>query len=125
MPWLRAASCSSSSETPSAASATRAEPSGRPGSSVSTVIGSPRSAVYRRLAAGATSGFALTPSVRARTLAGGPRAPVGRHAMSAAVDDLVGSALSFWRYPVKSMMGEELNATEITDAGVLGDRAFA
>ncbi len=30
-----------------------------------------------------------------------------------------------WRYPIKSMMGEELNATEITPSGVLGDRAFA
>jgi len=30
-----------------------------------------------------------------------------------------------WRYPVKSMMGEELNASLITELGVLGDRAFA
>ncbi|MFM2006376.1 MAG: hypothetical protein RLZZ09_2031 [Pseudomonadota bacterium] len=29
------------------------------------------------------------------------------------------------RYPVKSMMGEELNASEITPHGVLGDRAYA
>ncbi|CAG1022221.1 hypothetical protein DOJK_01530 [Patescibacteria group bacterium] len=32
---------------------------------------------------------------------------------------------TLWRYPVKSMMGEELNGTQITTAGVLGDRAFA
>lgn len=32
---------------------------------------------------------------------------------------------TIWRYPVKSMMGEELNASEITRHGVLGDRAFA
>jgi uncharacterized protein YcbX len=32
---------------------------------------------------------------------------------------------TIWRYPVKSMMGEELNATEITPRGVQGDRAFA
>jgi len=29
------------------------------------------------------------------------------------------------RYPVKSMMGEELNASYVTTDGVLGDRAFA
>ena len=37
----------------------------------------------------------------------------------------LGSVHSLWRYPVKSMMGEELNATEVTDRGLLGDRAFA
>jgi uncharacterized protein YcbX len=36
-----------------------------------------------------------------------------------------GSIAALWRYPVKSMMGEELNATEITERGVLGDRRFA
>jgi len=36
-----------------------------------------------------------------------------------------GSVVALWRYPVKSMMGEELNATEITDRGTLGDRAYA
>jgi uncharacterized protein YcbX len=30
-----------------------------------------------------------------------------------------------WRYPVKSMMGEELNATEVTGRGLVGDRRFA
>src|SRR5690349_16511548 len=33
--------------------------------------------------------------------------------------------VSLWRYPVKSMMGEELNAADITERGVLGDRAYA
>src|SRR2546430_16911639 len=37
----------------------------------------------------------------------------------------VGSVVSLWRYPVKSMMGEELNATEVTQSGLLGDRAYA
>lgn len=32
---------------------------------------------------------------------------------------------SLWRYPVKSMQGEELNAIEVTVAGLLGDRRFA
>jgi uncharacterized protein YcbX len=36
-----------------------------------------------------------------------------------------GSVVGLWRYPVKSMMGEELNAAEITDRGVVGDRRFA
>jgi uncharacterized protein YcbX len=36
-----------------------------------------------------------------------------------------GSILSLWRYPVKSMLGEELDAVEITDRGLLGDRAYA
>ena len=37
----------------------------------------------------------------------------------------IGSVVSLWRYPVKSMMGEELNATEVTERGLLGDRAYA
>lgn len=38
---------------------------------------------------------------------------------------VVGSIVALWRYPVKSMQGEELNATEVTEHGLLGDRAFA
>lgn len=37
----------------------------------------------------------------------------------------VGSVVSLWRYPVKSMMGEELNAAEVSDRGLVGDRAYA
>jgi uncharacterized protein YcbX len=37
----------------------------------------------------------------------------------------IGVVAAIWRYPVKSMMGEELNATEITQGGLLGDRAYA
>lgn len=36
----------------------------------------------------------------------------------------VAQVLSIRRYPVKSMMGEELNACEITEKGLLGDRAY-
>jgi hypothetical protein len=36
-----------------------------------------------------------------------------------------GSVVSLWRYPVKSMMGEELNASEVTERGLIGDRQFA
>src|SRR5712691_5270664 len=38
---------------------------------------------------------------------------------------VVGSIVSLWRYPVKSMMGEELNAAEVSKSGLLGDRAYA
>lgn len=40
-------------------------------------------------------------------------------------ESVVGSIVSLWRYPVKSMMGEELNASEVTEIGLLGDRAYA
>jgi len=33
--------------------------------------------------------------------------------------------VSLWRYPVKSMMGEELNAAGLTERGLLRDRAYA
>jgi uncharacterized protein YcbX len=36
-----------------------------------------------------------------------------------------GSVLSLWRYPVKSMLGEELHTTSVTDGGLLGDREYA
>src|SRR6266516_632667 len=36
-----------------------------------------------------------------------------------------GSVVALWRYPGKSMMGEELNAAEVSDRGLVGDRQFA
>ena len=36
----------------------------------------------------------------------------------------VGLVVSLWRYPVKSMIGEELNAAPLTERGLLGDRAL-
>ncbi|XXT14314.1 MOSC N-terminal beta barrel domain-containing protein [Sorangium sp. So ce429] len=36
-----------------------------------------------------------------------------------------GTIESIWRYPVKSMQGEELDGATITERGVLGDRAYA
>jgi uncharacterized protein YcbX len=35
------------------------------------------------------------------------------------------SLVELWRYPVKSMMGEELEASLVTERGLLGDRAYA
>jgi uncharacterized protein YcbX len=45
------------------------------------------------------------------------------HPMSAGTE--AGSVVGLWRYPVKSMMGEELNAAEVTERGFVGDRRFA
>jgi len=45
------------------------------------------------------------------------------HSPSAHVEG--GSVVALWRYPVKSMMGEELNAAELTERGLVGDRRFA
>ena len=45
------------------------------------------------------------------------------HSSSAPVE--AGSVVGLWRYPVKSMMGEELNVAEFTDRGLVGDRQFA
>jgi uncharacterized protein len=37
----------------------------------------------------------------------------------------VGTVTGLWRFPVKSMLGEELDAAEVTEGGIVGDRAFA
>ena len=44
---------------------------------------------------------------------------------SAAGQIRAGSVVALWRYPVKSMMGEEVNSSAVTDRGLLGDRQFA
>lgn len=36
-----------------------------------------------------------------------------------------GTVVSMWRYPVKSMLGEELNSSYVTERGLIGDRAYA
>ena len=38
---------------------------------------------------------------------------------------VVGSLVSVLRYPVKSMMGEELAAADVMEGGLVGDRAYA
>jgi len=45
--------------------------------------------------------------------------------MSNRLSSDTGSVVSLWRYPVKSVMGEELHATYVTDGGLLGDRVYA
>lgn len=37
----------------------------------------------------------------------------------------IGTVARLWRYPVKSMLGEELSAATVTERGVEGDRAWA
>jgi uncharacterized protein YcbX len=39
--------------------------------------------------------------------------------------DVIGFLSALWRYPVKSMMGEELDAADLTERGIVGDRAYA
>jgi len=36
-----------------------------------------------------------------------------------------GKVVSIWRYPVKSMLGEEVNSSYITEHGLIGDRVYA
>jgi MOSC domain-containing protein len=42
-----------------------------------------------------------------------------------AISEDVGSVAMLWRFPVKSMGGEQLHDVEVTERGVLGDRAYA
>ena len=42
-----------------------------------------------------------------------------------AADGSNGSVLSLWRYPVKSMQGEEIVSSFVTERGLFGDRAYA
>jgi uncharacterized protein YcbX len=40
-------------------------------------------------------------------------------------EGITGSVRALWRYPVKSMLGEELDSSEVTGRGLVGDRAYA
>ena len=42
-----------------------------------------------------------------------------------ATSEVVGSVAELWRFPVKSMRGEQLPEAVVTERGVLGDRAYA
>ena len=37
----------------------------------------------------------------------------------------VGTIGALWRFPVKSMLGEELDAADVSEGGIVGDRAYA
>jgi uncharacterized protein YcbX len=41
------------------------------------------------------------------------------------VGEQVGSVRALWRFPVKSMLGEQRDALEVGEGGVVGDRAYA
>ena len=45
--------------------------------------------------------------------------------MSMAAGTVVGSVAALWRYPVKSMLGEELNIAHVRERGLVCDRAYA
>ena len=42
-----------------------------------------------------------------------------------AIHEVEGSVARLWRFPVKSMRGEQLQVVELTERGVVGDRAYA
>ena len=42
-----------------------------------------------------------------------------------ATNSIVGAVAGLWRFPVKSMRGERLEQAELTEHGLVGDRAFA
>jgi hypothetical protein len=45
--------------------------------------------------------------------------------MPTSEQNFLGVVQELWRYPVKSMLGERLTATTVTESGLLGDRAYA
>ena len=41
------------------------------------------------------------------------------------MSEAIGRVAALWRFPVKSMLGEQVPAAELTLSGVVGDRAYA
>jgi uncharacterized protein YcbX len=41
------------------------------------------------------------------------------------MSEAVGALAALWRFPVKSMPGERLDTAEVTERGVVDDRAYA
>jgi MOSC domain-containing protein len=44
---------------------------------------------------------------------------------TAAMSETVGAVKALWRFPVKSMRGEEVEVVDLTERGFVGDRAYA
>ena len=38
---------------------------------------------------------------------------------------MIATVVELWRYPVKSLLGEELDQVEMEERGVVGDRLYA
>lgn len=45
--------------------------------------------------------------------------------MSRPAHEPLGVVSSLWRYPVKSMLGEQIDVADVDSLGLLGDRAYA
>lgn len=45
--------------------------------------------------------------------------------MTNSMEKSAGSVIALWRYPVKSMLGEEVESCDVTERGFAGDRAYA
>jgi MOSC N-terminal beta barrel domain len=41
------------------------------------------------------------------------------------MSEAVGAVKALWRFPVKSMRGEQVEAADVTESGLVGDRAYA
>jgi len=41
------------------------------------------------------------------------------------MSDTLGSVASLWRFPVKSMLGERIDEADVSERGLVGDRAYA
>ena len=68
---------------------------------------------------------ALDGASRSRKSGGKESHEQGANVVPQGAEQAFGSVRSLWRYPVKSMAGEELDASEVTARGLLGDRAYA
>jgi uncharacterized protein len=75
----------------------------------------------------ATGGSPAMAAMNRRTPKGGSpaRNSEGVREMSTSQNGAVGRILEIWRYPVKSMLGEKVTSSHVTERGLAGDRAYA
>jgi uncharacterized protein YcbX len=65
-------------------------------------------------------------ALTARTIGDKIRRPDSQRRTALSADgSIAGHLAALWRYPVKSVMGEELNASHVTERGLLADRVYA